>query len=86
MNKDVEIQKPFRLLRDRCPKILRAPGNRILVDVTGDRLHGYALDIFRRREIGESLRKIHGTVLDGLARHLADDGFREQTRFARNMT
>ena len=53
---------------------LRAPSNRVLIDVV------------RSGKIGKTLRQIHGVMLHGQARHFANHGFRELLGFGREHT
>ena len=74
---DLKSEIPFRFPRNGFAKILRSPGNRILIHVVGNRLHRDALDVFGSREVRKTLREIDRAVLHRLAGHLANDGFSE---------
>ena len=68
---------------DRGSERLGAPGDRVLVDVVGDRLASRLLDLLGRGEVGEALRQVDGAVRDREPRHLADHGFGERGGLAR---
>ncbi len=61
------------LPRDGLAQALGAPGDRILIDVGGDRLARGFLDLVGRTEIGKSLSEVHRIVANRLAGHLPDD-------------
>ena len=58
-------------------RLLRTPGDRVLVDVVLDRPAGRVLDLARGREIGHSLRQIDRAVLASLDRHAPDHALGE---------
>ena len=58
---------------DRVAQRLRAPGDRVLVDVVVDGLRGRVLQLGRAREVREALGQADRTVLHGQPVHLADD-------------
>ncbi len=62
---------------DGVAERLGAPSDGVLIDVVGDGLAGGFLHFLGGGKIGKTLRKIHGVVLHGQARHFADDGFGE---------
>ena len=64
-------------LGDGVAKRLRAPGDRVLIDVRGDGFLRGALDFGGSGKIGKALRKIDGVVLQREARHFADHRFGE---------
>ena len=69
-------------IRGNCvAKFFRAPGNRVLVDVRGNRVLRGALDLSRRWKIGKALRKIDRPVAQSQAGHFADYRFGEAFSF-----
>ena len=70
-----------RLRGDRLAQRLRAPRDRVLVDVGEERGRGRLLQLLRRREVREALGEAHRAGLDREAVHLADDRFRERLGF-----
>ncbi len=66
---------PAILGGDGVAKWLRAPRDRVLIDIGFDGFDGGALQNRRSGEIGITLRQIDGVVLKRQARHLADDTF-----------
>ena len=69
---------------ERVAEALRAPGDRVLVDVGIDRALGGFLHLGRRGEIGESLREVDRAVDRREPRHLADHRLRESDRPSRD--
>src|SRR5207249_1966394 len=61
----------------RVAEALRAPGDRVLVDVVEDRRARGLLELQRRGEVGEALRQVDRVVLRGEPRHFADHALRE---------
>src|SRR5215471_6920116 len=45
--------------RDGIAEYLSAPGDRVLIDFSRDRIRGRSLDDFRSRKIGKALRQIY---------------------------
>ena len=82
----------LRIDRDALPQlhlpgngvaqVLRSPGNGVLIDVGCDRFLRRTLDLSGCGKIRKALREVDRVVQHGLARHFADDGFRE----VRNLT
>ena len=52
---DIETEVPFGLACDRFTKIARAPGDCVLVEIVGYRLHRDLLDVMRRGKIRKAL-------------------------------
>ena len=67
----------LHLPRDRVSQALGAPCDRVLVHIRSDGFLRGVLDFGWGGEVGESLRKIDGAILHGLARHFSDDGLGE---------
>src|SRR5207248_9358752 len=62
---------------------LRAPRDRVLVDVLVDGSLRRLLQLRRAREVREPLRQVDRVVLDGQPRHLPDHRLRERQRLLR---
>src|SRR5580704_1792526 len=73
---------PFLHLPGNCiPQTLRAPCNRVLIDVRGNCFLRGSLDLGRSRKIRKALRQVNRTMQHGLPRHLADDGLSKMLNF-----
>ena len=66
-----------RRLGDGIAERLRAPGDRVLVDVSVDGIRDRPLELRRAREVGEALRQADRALGHRHPVHLADDRFGE---------
>ena len=66
---------------DGVAERLRAPGDRVLIDVRGDGRLRRVLDFGGRGKIGKALREIDGAIAHRQPRHFADYGFGEAFSF-----
>ena len=74
---DSQTLERLHLLRNRGTQAFRAPGNGVLIHVSGDGFLGGLLDLSGSGKIGKTLRQIDRVVQHRLASHLANDRFGE---------
>ncbi len=73
----------LKLFDDGVTQWLRAPSDRVLIDVISDGFASGFLDFLRRGKVRKPLRQIDGAVLQGQPRHFPNHGFGKLFRFRR---
>ena len=68
----MDVLPQFHLPANGLAKILRSPGDRILIEVGSNCLLCRTFDLRWSREVGKSLRQVHRAMQHRLPRHLAD--------------